>query len=107
MFTHAGVEALLAGIPTALLMTLKDTAQAQVSRTVRGAFERAEGAAGEAVQRVAGKFQVSAPVVVGAVIITAAVVHGALRGKRAYEQRSFAEQEEERRSEGVGAREGR
>lgn len=108
MFARAGIEALLAGIPTAIMLTLKEAAHAHVGSAVRGAFAKAEGAAGEAVERAAGKLRVSTPVVVGAVIIGVAIVHGAMQGKRSYERRTFAEAEEERRTDkGEGLQSGR
>jgi hypothetical protein len=97
MFKHAGIEGILAGIPTAILMVLKDSAHVHLGRAVHGAISRAEGVAGEAVTRASGRFRISAPVVIGAVIVTAAVVHGALRGMRSYETRSFADEEVRRR----------
>jgi hypothetical protein len=99
MLTRAGLEGLLASIPTVVLMTVKETVGASLQSTLRGAIAKGEKVAGEAVSQAAGKFKMSTPVVVGAVIIGAAVLHGAWRGKRKHEERSFAEAEEERRAQ--------
>lgn len=99
MLTHAGLEGLLASIPAVVLMTVRETVGASLQTTVRGAIAKGEKAAGEAVSEAAGRFKMNTPVVIGAVIIGAAVLHGAWRGKRKHEERSFAEAEEERRAD--------
>jgi hypothetical protein len=99
MLTRAGLEGLLASIPAIVLMTVKETVGASLQSTVRGAIAKGEKAAGEVVSEVAGKFKMSTPVVVAAVIVGGAVLHGAWRGKRQHEERSFAEAEEERRTQ--------
>lgn len=100
MLTHAGLEALLASVPTVIMLSVREALTDGVRRTLHGAIAKGEHAAGEAVSQAAGKLSVSAPIVVAAVVIGAAVLHGAWRGKRHYEARSFAEAEEERRAQG-------
>jgi hypothetical protein len=105
MLTHASLEGLLASIPAMVMMSVKETLGASLQSTVRGAIAKGEKVAGEAVNEAAGsikagKFTISKPVIAAAVVLVgAAVVHGAWRGKRKHEERSFAEVEEERRAQ--------
>jgi hypothetical protein len=62
------------------------------------AVKKGEKVASETVGKAAGKFKINAPVVVAAIVIGAAGVHGAWRGKRRHEERSFVEAEDERRA---------
>lgn len=99
MLTHAGIEALIASIPAALVLTIKETVGDSLQKTVRGAIAKGEQAAGEAVNAAAGKWKITAPVAVGAVLIVGAIAHGLWRGKRKHDERSFQEAEEERRAQ--------
>jgi hypothetical protein len=99
MLTHAGLEGLLASIPAAVVMTVKESVGANVQATLRGAIDKGEKAVGEVVNHTAGRLQMSKPVIVGAVIIGAALLHGAWRGKRKHEEHSFREEEDARRVE--------
>jgi hypothetical protein len=100
MATHAGIEGLLASIPAALMASMRHTVGENVQQTLRSVMDKGEKAAQQAVSEAAnGRFKMSAPVVVGAVIVGAALVHGALRGKRKHEERSFRDAEDERRAQ--------
>lgn len=104
MLTHAGLEGLLASIPTVVVITVRDSLVTGLQSSVHRTLAKGEKAAGEAVNEAAGhinlgRFSMNAPVTVAAVIIGAALVHGAWRGKRKHEERSFAQAEEERRAQ--------
>lgn len=99
MLTHAGMEALLASIPATIVMTVRDTVSTSVQHTLRSAIAKGEHTAGEAVSEAAGRFRVTTPVVIGAVIVGTALLHGLWRGKRKHDESRFQEAEERRRAE--------
>lgn len=99
MLAQAGIEALIASIPAALVMAVKETVGDSLQKTVRSAIAKGEEAATEAVNAAAGRWKISGPIAVGAVLVVGAVAHGLWRGKRKHEERSFAEAEEERRAQ--------
>ncbi|MCW5631879.1 MAG: hypothetical protein KIT17_00950 [Rubrivivax sp.] len=100
MLKHAGIEGLIAALPATIMLTIKDAASDTVRRTLHAAIAKGEHAASQAATQAACRFKVSAPVVIAAVVVGAAVLHGAWRGKRHHEARSYAEAEDERRAQG-------
>ena len=69
------------------------------SYTLHSAFNKGEKAASDALHGAnSGKLRISEPMVVAALVIGAAALHGAWRGKRHHEERSFTQQEDDRRA---------
>lgn len=100
MLSHATLEGLLASISAAIVMSVKQTVSNGLNKTLETVMTEGKKVAGDTVQDIGkGKLKMTAPVIVGAVIIGAAVIHGAWRGKRKHEQRSFVEAEDERRAD--------
>ena len=106
VLTRAGLEGLLASIPTAVMLTVKETVATNLRSTLSSVVAKGENAASQAMTNGIAKFKINAPIVVAALIIGGAVVHGAWVGKRKHEARSFAEREEARRGNQMSAGEG-
>lgn len=99
MLSHGSLEALLAGIPTMLMFRAREAVHENLQHTLHSVFTKGEKAASDALHGAnSGKLKISEPMVVAALVIGAAALHGAWRGKRHHEERSFTQQEEDRRA---------
>ena len=99
MLAHGSLEALLAGIPTMLMLKAREAVHDNMQQTLHSIFTKGEKAANDTLYSASsGKLKISEPVVVAALVIGAAALHGAWRGKRHHEARSFTQQEEDRQA---------
>jgi len=103
---QAGLQGLLAGIPAALLFSARSSLHTHMGRTLNGLLNKSEKYAQDAVHHTEGqikegKLAINAPTVavVGAVLVIGAMLHGAWRGAKRGEERSFVEAEEESRAQ--------
>jgi len=103
---QAGLQGLLAGIPAALLFSARSSLHTHMGRTLNGLLNKGEKYAHEVVSHTEGqikegKLAINAPTVavVGAVLVVGAMLHGAWRGAKRGEERSFVEAENARRAQ--------
>lgn len=103
---QAGLQGLLAGIPAALLFSARSSLHTHMGRTLNGLLNKGEKYAQEAVNHTEGqikegKLAINAPTVavVGTVLVVGAMLHGAWRGAKRGEERSFVEAEKDRRAQ--------